>query len=516
MSTQLLLIESSIDKDGRAIQSSCSITSPFLLHQVAMHNLIPFTGAESATVPEWAIFCLTGFAIILALGYYKVLSSGALQMEAHQRTSAASAPPAEKPQNKPIPTRLIVCVDGTWGNPDGRVGNPQGNVSTVFRTFASVEEGMVTDKATGQQWRQKRKYFNGLGDRRNQLKHYLSGATGSGLSAEIEKVYKYCCLNTDGPDDEIYFFGFSRGAFTIRAVANLLCYMHAPSRSHSGSNEFAEYYRDMLELYPHIIAGNNNMAGGQLHHHFSRSTKPPVVRFVGAFDTVKAFADKGVYNILPHSRIQHFRHALALNEEREQFKPETDLPDQLNTPSTKHSVLQAWFIGTHEDLGGANSKDGLSLYPLQWILSEAEMFGLTLGFHEIYTDYGDTGFDSQPYIDDPTKLIMPPQSKRDETGSRHSEMSLHLENGINVRLWDLCDVHETRKDGFKVKINSSYWGVAHKVLWTIKPRCMFQGDTLIGYNPTCMFICSDMKSSWLTIAFSTRGDLRSPICISGA
>ncbi|CAN9144840.1 unnamed protein product [Alternaria alternata] len=429
--------------------------------------------------------------------YHYALSTVLLKSKAQRNPLTASAPPAKEiqtpavkeiqtppakeTQDEHLPKRLIVCVDGTWGGPDGTFGNPQGNISTVFRAFASVKEGPVTDKVTGKRWQQQREYFDGLGDKRNVVKNLFSGAFGSGLPAEIKRVYEYCCHHTNGPNDEIYFFGFSRGAFTVRAVANLLCYMHVPKDLH----KFSEHYQKMLELYPDVRALNKNVSG-QTYSHFSCSTKPPVVRFVGAFDTVKAFTDNGLFDVLPHPHIQHYRHALALNEEREQFKPETATPD-INAASSKHSILQAWFVGTHEDLGGANSKDGLSLYPLQWVLSEAESLGLTLGFRPIELEYRETTFTQEPsgpYMDDPVRLVMPPQSQRQKTSNNQSEMSLTLENGISVRLWDLCDIHENRKDEFKVKINSSYWGPAHKIVWTIKPRCIFDEHVLVGYCPT--------------------------------
>jgi uncharacterized protein (DUF2235 family) len=392
----------------------------------------------------------------------------------------------QKVQEGPPPKRLIVCVDGTWGGPDGTFGSPQGNISSVYRVYASVKEGFVTDTATGKRWNQQRKYSDGLSNKLNAFKNLFSGAFGSGLPDEIRKVYEYCCHNTDGPDDEIYFFGFSRGAFTVRAVANLICYMYVPKDPQKLSKEeFLERYNELLGLYPGVRASDRNIRG-QTHSHFDRSMRPPKIRFIGAFDTVKKFADDGVYDVMPHPDIHHYRHALALNEERDEFKPETMMPDN-DTCLLEHSSLQAWFVGTHQDLGGANSKDGLSLYPLQWILSEANASGLVLEFCPIKLEsWGKDG--SKEFDDNPLKLIMPPQSKRQETPSQQSETSLTLENHIRVRIWDLCDVHETRQDDFKVKLNSTYWGPAYRLLFTIEPRRMFDGDALIGYYPNCMYV----------------------------
>lgn len=472
-------------------------------------SLLTSAGFEMSS--QWAWLCLAGALTVLVMRCHYVLSLVLPKLKAQRNPFAAqsgspkghqdvsitqqnaltmqqtlpkvkddvpkiSKPLAAKIIKAAIPKRLIICVDGTWGGPDGTLGNPQGNISTVFRVYASVKEGIVTDEATGKRWRQQRQYFDGLANKKNPIKNIFAGAFGAGIGDEIKKVYEYCCRHASGPDDEIYFFGSSRGAFTVRAVANLLCYMHVPKDLHN----FSEHYEEMLRIYPSVRSWNKSQSG-QAHLHFSRSKKPPVVRFIGAFDTVKAFKDEGLYDVLPHPNIQHYRHALALNEDREEFKPETAIPD-IDTASSEHSILQAWFVGTHEDLGGANSKDGLSLYPLQWILSEAESLGLTIGFQPIELECTEV-LDSQErfFMDNPIDLVMPPKSQRQRTSNNQSEMSLKLENGITVRVWDLCDIHEKRKDEFKVKLNSSHWGRVHKVLWTIKTRHIFDQDSLTGY-----------------------------------
>ncbi|KAH4218591.1 hypothetical protein HBI56_231570 [Parastagonospora nodorum] len=446
-----------------------------------MYSLLPFASAGLDTTTSWSLLCLLGVLAAIAVKHHYTLPPVLLEAKVQQVPVASPVPTVQEVQEAPPPKRLVVCVDGTWGCPDGTAGSPEGNISTVYRVYASVKEGYVTDKATGKRWDQQRVYFNGLGNKLNALKNLHSGAFGSGLPDEIRKVYEYCCRETDGPDDEIYFFGFSRGAFTVRAVANLLCYMHVPKGSQKFSKEeFTERYKELLELYPGVRASDRNI-WGQIHSHFNRSTRPPTIRFIGAFDTVKKFTDNGLYDVMPHSQIHHYRHALALNEERDEFKPETMMPDN-DACSPGRSGLQAWFIGTHRDLGGANSKDGLSLYPLQWVLSEANALGLVLEFSPIKLDSCNEDGPGE-FDDDPLNLIMPLQSKRQETPSKQSEMSLSLENRIRVRIWDLCDVHEIRQDDFKVKLNSTYWGPAHRLVLTIKPRQVFDGDTLIGYRP---------------------------------
>lgn len=75
--------------------------------------------------------------------------------------------------------------------------------------------------------------------------------------------------------------------------------------------------------------------------------------------------------------VQHFRHALSLNEQRPHF-----MPTSWTTPAhaTNHgaSYLEAWFFGFHADIGGGSRERGLSLWPLQWMLACATELGLTL------------------------------------------------------------------------------------------------------------------------------------------
>lgn len=97
----------------------------------------------------------------------------------------------------------------------------------------------------------------------------------------------------------------------------------------------------------------------------------PMIRFVGAFDTVKAVNDDHIFDISLNGSIQNFRHALALNENGEAMSPEHDFPQFVkNHQLLKQTFVQAWFVGAHIDMGGSSAKDGLSLYPLQWMLIE--------------------------------------------------------------------------------------------------------------------------------------------------
>src|SRR6266536_2301954 len=101
----------------------------------------------------------------------------------------------------------------------------------------------------------------------------------------------------------------------------------------------------------------------------------------------------------------------------------------LRTSST-HSLLQAWLMRTHGDLCGANSRDGRSLYPLQWMVSEAIKLGLVLGFQRIvwYDFNGD-----EKSIQDPTKNIFPDEH---ESQRNQGPFELEVKNGISVLMRD--------------------------------------------------------------------------------
>lgn len=112
----------------------------------------------------------------------------------------------------------------------------------------------------------------------------------------------------------------------------------------------------------------------------------PRVRLVGAFDTVKTVIPLPItnafFNKMPSidfemdapGIVDHFRHALALNEARTLFTPDLWKSDA----SSSSSYLEAWFFGFHHDIGGGDDVQGLALWPLQWILHSAREYGLVL------------------------------------------------------------------------------------------------------------------------------------------
>ncbi|KAL8664470.1 MAG: hypothetical protein Q9202_003020 [Teloschistes flavicans] len=349
-----------------------------------------------------------------------------------------------------IPTRLIYCVDGTYCTPDGTDRQGHGNTSNVYRIYASIKRGRCFDKHTNTEFNQEKFYEPGVGsaDDLNFFDKVKAGATGKGYKPMIRAIYKKCCTLEES--DEVWFFGFSRGAYIVRAVAGLL---HHIGALQTVEQDFDHVYAKAVKEY--VSTGNRRDLGlGQLHYFGSAQTKPPPqIQFVGVFDTVKALDDAHTHDISFNRSTQNFRHALALNEDRKHMRPKYEFPKfgETKVGLSRRSFIQAWFVGAHMDMGGSSEKDGLALYPLQWILGESQSKGLVLEFEQLKAPWSG--------IDDPLRVVFP-ESEYD--GKGQDMWTCTTKNGVCVRMQDLRKVHQLQRyqGRYSIKINSreqSYW-----------------------------------------------------------
>lgn len=146
-----------------------------------------------------------------------------------------------------LPRRLICCVDGTWCGPDGPNGKGYGNITNIYRIFVSVKEGRCLDNITQQPYFQEKYYEKGIGsaDEMGIVNKARAGIRGTRFKDVIQRVYRKCCMLDE--KDEVWFYGFSRGAYIVRAVAGLLHYIWA-LRSAQSEDFDAEYSR-ALKIY---------------------------------------------------------------------------------------------------------------------------------------------------------------------------------------------------------------------------------------------------------------------------
>lgn len=199
---------------------------------------------------------------------------------------------------------------------------------------------------------------------------------------------------------------------------------------------------------------------------FASTTRPaPTIKFVGVFDTVKAVNDQNLFDISLNDSTEHLRHALALNENREAMLPELIYPNFNHTRTTllRRTFVQAWFVGAHIDLGGSSEKDGLSLYPLQWMLIESRDRGLCLGF--------DGTFGGRAAMDDPLRIVRLHDSTQEE-------WNCTTENGLTLKMVDMRQhPSESPAKRYQIHINR-----ARGSIWKKKLRNPFdEAGDLEGY-----------------------------------
>lgn len=258
---------------------------------------------------------------------------------------------------------IVICCDGT----DNKFGDRNSNIVRIaqlsihdnINQIVYYDPGvgtlnLPTDNFIANFWRSK----------------ILGQGLGWGLHNNIKEAYKYLMDNFN-EGDNVFLFGFSRGAYTVRALAGML-YRFGLLRK--GSKNLVPYVSEMYHNY-HVIQGIQNIAS-QFKASFCQECNP---HFIGVFDTVsvlgsaykrKVFADAAL-----NKEIKLAYQAIAIDELRQSFEPflwdESDKgPDQ--------TIEQVWFIGDHSDIGGGHTVNDLSDISLKWMLQKAEQNNILL------------------------------------------------------------------------------------------------------------------------------------------
>lgn len=301
--------------------------------------------------------------------------------------------------------RIVLLSDGT-GNSAAKVWR-----TNVWRLFQSLDLSGNDQVAI---------YDDGVGSSAFKPMAVLGGAFGWGLKRNVIDLYKFACRNytgagDGGSPDEIYAFGFSRGAFTIRIAVALILHqglVRASSEQdldrlahHAYRAYRAERYRTLLRievLFRAIRDAWIALLDIVLRRtRYTREKNVPVdnIRFLGLWDTVAAYGlpiEEMVIGVnwllwplqLPDrylsSRVQRACHVLSLDDERTTFHPvlwteKARPPGEPDGPLADVSngrISQVWFAGVHSNVGGGYPDDSLAHIPLLWIMSEARACGL--------------------------------------------------------------------------------------------------------------------------------------------
>jgi uncharacterized protein (DUF2235 family) len=268
--------------------------------------------------------------------------------------------------------RIVICADGTWSRPEN---NLKQDIPTNVLRLARAIKPIGSDKVPQQVF-----YDWGIGSYHEKVR---AGATGKGLHKNIMDDYRYIVQNYS-PGDEIFLFGFSRGAYTIRSLVGLIhnCGIVKRPDARLIQAAFNLYKKSSKHYAP---TGSKPVEFRKEHSHTSRD-----ITFVGAWDTVGAMGipfsvlgflnDKDeFYDTTICSHVKCARHAMAIDEYREDFEP------TVWHPRENVDMQQVWFLGAHSDIGGSYKpdKDGtlLSDITLGWMMQEASTAGLTIEAH---------------------------------------------------------------------------------------------------------------------------------------
>jgi uncharacterized protein (DUF2235 family) len=266
--------------------------------------------------------------------------------------------------------RIVICADGTWNERDQinkDTGRPRPtNVTKVARAI-KPRSSVGVDQVVF--------YHDGIGTR-GPLDKVTGGAFGEGMERNIRVLYRFIVYNFE-PNDELYFFGFSRGAFTVRSLAGFM-------RKIGLIQKDDDYY--LPELYDcyEQAKGPGTPEWDKAFHNI-RNTRPcPPIKFIGVWDTVGALGAPGLlgqvlnrnkykyHDVELNDTIQNACQALAVDERRRPFKPNLW---QLRAGWTG-AIEQAWFAGVHSNVGGGYAPDGLANEALHWIVEKATGLGL--------------------------------------------------------------------------------------------------------------------------------------------
>jgi uncharacterized protein (DUF2235 family) len=296
---------------------------------------------------------------------------------------------------------IVFCADGTCNGPGETDDLGLPDVTNVFKLFfrlngdptaatlALAQEQEATAKAADGSITQWSKYIDGVGDSNNPLIQMLGGATGAGLITRVVRGYTFIS-RVYNPGDSIYLVGFSRGAYTVRALAGLILHSGLLNRNSYDPTDVVQAYRygtGAWYAYQRTVSIQRNELGildGLLLNLPSFVTTPPPafvpnvpIRAIGVWDTVSSYGFSAAYDstgakadLLPLAntqldlRVGNGFQAISLDEQRDVFVP--ILWDQAA------NVQQCLFPGAHADVGGGYPISGgqaqLSDIALEWMI----------------------------------------------------------------------------------------------------------------------------------------------------
>jgi uncharacterized protein (DUF2235 family) len=290
-------------------------------------------------------------------------------------TSIAVTPPARK--------RIALFLDGTW--------NTLSDNTNVWR-LKSLCAPISVDKS-----KQVIYYNAGLGTRSGQK--VRGGAFGYGIDEIVLDAYEWLVENYN-PNDEIFIFGFSRGAFTARSLSGLVSRfgLLTPGSPLSIRQLYDRYRKGNQVLTIHQLSTDQKKVHPTVleEEWLLKYSLEISIKFIGVWDTVGALGKPSVHTSWLSGGSHEFLdtnlrtsnefafHAVAIDEHREAFLPTlwtkyVPKDPKTSTPPWRDlsQVEQRWFVGAHANVGGGYDNDLLAQVPLKWMMRKAAACGLS-------------------------------------------------------------------------------------------------------------------------------------------
>lgn len=258
--------------------------------------------------------------------------------------------------------KIVFCADGTWDDP-----NSNSNVCQLYEALDNLPGVQVP------------MYDSGVGTGGVAIDKWLGGGLGAGLFQKIKDGYADIAAQYQ-PGDQIYLFGFSRGAYTARSLAGMIAICGLPTQFPTD----AQCLDMAFEAYRNVAQRDQLLE--TLNAQFAMDDAK--IQLLGVWDTVGSLGIPAIFGGIDvvqygflstslHPDVLNAVQGLSIDEQRMQFQPAI----WPNVSSADQSVKQVWFAGVHCDVGGGYAADagGLSLanITLRWMASLAAAQGLT-------------------------------------------------------------------------------------------------------------------------------------------
>ena len=333
--------------------------------------------------------------------------------------------------------RIVICCDGTWNTPkqvDEDVPEPT-NVFKIAKLIApqmpgvphlpaptseaaeptqvkagiaSPEQNRTTDSVPAQPLTSRPTpltpalsqtemiaqlvyYHPGVGTHGGFVPRLWDAISGWGISANIRDAYRFVVRNYES-GDQLFLFGFSRGAFTVRSLAGLIrwCGILRPDAVNHVRKAFNFYRSRDDKKKPRTEAAT------EFRRKYAVEDISPI-EFIGVWDTVGALGNplllkfgNEFHDVGLSTMVRYAYHAVSIDEKRKQFVP--TLWEQQPPPTTEmqtavqlisghtwsQTLEQRWFCGTHSNVGGGYRDVGLSDVALEWMIDKAKDAGLSI------------------------------------------------------------------------------------------------------------------------------------------